>query len=490
MQFTNFVGTAYDLRNTQFACQTCVNWFVEVAEGAPGKNAQPTQLTERPGMVTRISGLAGPSRGGYLASNGTLFWVFGSTLYTISTHAWTATSRGTISSGTGVCSFTDNGTDLFITAGSSVWTCLLSSGAPTALTTGLYASGGSSCAFLDNYVIFSRPNSNVFYWTDLIATTADGANFASAEANPDRVVAVFNNSQSLWIFGTKTTEIWTSNNGAQTSAEAFVRQGNALVETGCAAARTVKKINQTIMWLSSDDRGGPMVVIGNGYGAPARVSTFPLEQKWATFSQSDIANATADVIKYGGHFFYILNFPSADETYVYDLTVSQMLGKRAWHTWRTFDGNGTSSRHAGQGFVFVNGFYITGDNVDGNLYTLDADYGADGDASRSVIVERTTPHVGDEMKTFFHKLLTIDFATGTIALQSYDPQVMMQFSDDGGKTWSDEIWLSCGKIGEYALRVQFDQLGSAQSRVYRIRGSSDQYWACSGASIDVSPGYF
>ena len=167
-----------------------------------------------------------------------------------------------------------------------------------------------------------------------------------------------------------------------------------------------------------------------------------------------------------------------------------MLGKSCWHTWTTFDGNGTSSRHAGQGFVYANGFYIVGDKDTGDICTLDPDVGYDTTSDRTVIVERTTPHVGSEMKTAFHKLLTLDFAVGTTSLQSYDPQVMLQFSDDGGKTWSDEVWTSCGKIGEYALRVQFDQLGSAQSRVYRIRGSSDQYWALSGASLEVSVGYF
>lgn len=490
MDFKNFVGTAYDLRNTQYSCQTLKNWWLEVQETSSGKGSQPAQLTQRFGMPAVITGLAGGSRGGYVASNGTLFWVFGSTLYTIST-APSATARGNIGGGTSPVIFTDNGTDLFMVAGNAIYIYNLATATISNPASGsLYSTTASSCTFLDNYVVFTKPSSNQFFWTDLTSTTGDVLNFASAEANPDRIVACINNSQSLWIFGRKTTEIWTSNNSAQTSAQAFVRQGNALIETGCAAAHTVKKINQTIAWLATDDRGAPMMVLGQGYGAPERISTFPLEQKWLTYTSTDIQNASGEVIQWGGHFFYILNFPNAEETFVYDMTTSQMMGRACWHTWNSFDGNGSFTRNIGQGFLYFSGYYVTGDYAEGNLCILSMTENFDVTSDRSVIVERTSPHLSAEMKTIFHSQLIFDFATGTTEVQSLDPQVMMQFSDDGGKTWSDERWESCGRIGEYQLKVQFDQLGSTNSRVYRIRGSDDQYWALSGASIDVEPGLY
>lgn len=53
-----------------------------------------------------------------------------------------------------------------------------------------------------------------------------------------------------------------------------------------------------------------------------------------------------------------------------------------------------------------------------------------------------------------------------------DRLVLMCFSDDGGRTWSDWEERSVGEIGEYNNRVQFTRLGSFTSRIWRVRFSS------------------
>lgn len=496
MDYKNFIGPAYNLRNAQYSCQTCVNWYVEAHETASGKGFQPAQLTARPGMLpTALTTLMAGSRGGYVASNNTLFWVFGNRLYRINTDpsiaAWTSTLVGEVTSGTDKCIFTDNGFDLFIVAANAVWTCPLSgSTPPVQQISGLYSQGAGKMTFLGGYVIFTRPNSNVFYWTNALSTVVDGSNFASAEANPDQIVGIINNSQALHVFGRKTIEIWAANTSADIAARAFVPQTNALIETGCIAPATVKKMAQTVAWLSADDRGGPMLVLGNGYAAPVRVSTFPLEQKWATFSADSIASAYGDVINFGGHVFYVLTFRDADETYVYDHTASQQLGKPCWHTWQSFDGNGTLGRWAGVGLVYFNGFYVTGDADSGTLCVLDADTGYDISPTRPICVERAGPVISSELRTQFFSTLTLDFAVGTTTDLTLSPKVLLQISDDGGRTWSDERWEECGQTGQFGLRVQFDQLGSGASRVFRIRGSDNQYWALCGAYLSAEEGMF
>ncbi len=485
--FTGFIGPAYSLKNFQYICQTTKNLTLEVIDGGPGKQASPHQFTLRPGQEVLATSLAGVSRGGYLASNGTTFWVFGNTLYTISGSS--ATSRGTLNIGTEKCFFTDNGTDLFIVSNTAIYTAGLSAGAPT-VRTSFYASSATSCTFLDNYVIFTKPDSNQFFWSDLISTSGDGANFASAEANPDRVVAVVNNAQDLWVFGTKSIELWGSNSGAQTSAEAFVRRGNLLIETGCASSRSIRKIEQTLMWVAADDRSTPSVVLANGYN-PTRVSTLALEQEWKRLDL-DPSTAVADTLQLGGHYFYILSFAGSDETYVYDFTSSKMLGKSCWTTWTCFDGNGGYTRWNGQGVIVSGNTVYTGDYDSGTLLALSSDYVVDyvDGVSQPIVWERTSPHVTNEMMRLRHVSLQMDFATGITVDPTLDPQVMLQFSDDGGATWSTERWETCGKIGEYGLRIKFYQLGSALSRVYRIRGSDPIAWALSGAALEVQPGRF
>jgi hypothetical protein len=487
MDFKGFIGPAYSLKNYQYICQTTKNLTLEVIDGGPGKGAQPHQFTLRPGEALSVSSLAGISRGGYLSSTGTIFWIFGNTLYTVTDG--TATSRGTLSGTTSKCFFTDNGTDLFIISGTSIYTAGLSSGAPTLQTT-FYSSTASSCTFLDSYVIFTKPSSNQFFWSDLLSTSGDGDNFASAEANPDQVVAVFNNAQDLWVFGAKSIELWGSNSGAQTSADAFVRRGNLLIESGCASAASIKKIEQTLMWVSYDDRSTPSVVIAMGYN-PTRVSTLALEQEWKRLGL-DPTSATADVMHIGGHSLYLLNFTGASETYIYDYTASKMLGKSCWTTGSSFDGNGGFTRWNPQGIVVAGNTIFTGDFYSGSLLTLSLDYTTDyvSGVSQPIVWERTTPHISNEMKRIRHNSITIDCATGIAIDPTLDPQIMEQHSDDGGATWTDERWVSCGKIGQYGLRVKFYQLGSALSRVYRFRGSDNIAWALSGAAIEIDAGAF
>jgi hypothetical protein len=63
-------------------------------------------------------------------------------------------------------------------------------------------------------------------------------------------------------------------------------------------------------------------------------------------------------------------------------------------------------------------------------------------------------------------------ATGTL-----DPQAMLSWSDDGGKTWSNEYWRSAGKIGEHRKRSRWWRLGMTwDSRIYKLSVSDTQKW--------------
>lgn len=486
MKFEGFVGGAYDLRNIAYSCQTCVNLYPEVQELGTGKQSEVAQLVSRKGLAPVITGLAGVSRGGYTASNTNLYWVFGTTLYRItpvtnSLSGWSSTALGTVGGGSNSVFMTDNGTDLFILAGTSVYLYNFASGVVSNATGGSY-SASTSLDFISQYVVFSKQNSGQFYWTDPGSTTAPALNFATAEGNPDRLVGLINSGLDLWLFGNKTTEIW---GVVGENNITFARRTNLIVETGCLSPRSIKKLGNTVAWMASSDRGGAQLMIANGYN-PMRVSTYPIEQQWQTFSSTALAAAEAYVMQDGGHIFYVLNIPGSSETWVYDLTVSQQLGKPTWHVWQSSDGNGTNGRHRGQGFAFHSNWHITGDFENGILYAMDAETYTDN--GNYITRERTTPHVSNEMKRVFYDEIGFDFLTGDTTDLSLDPQVMLQFSDDGGATWTDERWETCGRTGQYGLQVNYHRNGSARSRVFRIRMTDATYWAVSGAYLTIRPG--
>jgi hypothetical protein len=53
-------------------------------------------------------------------------------------------------------------------------------------------------------------------------------------------------------------------------------------------------------------------------------------------------------------------------------------------------------------------------------------------------------------------------------LQGAEPTLILQWSDDYGRTWSNEREASMGQTGEYRKRVKFWRLGQARDRVYRV----------------------
>lgn len=72
--------------------------------------------------------------------------------------------------------------------------------------------------------------------------------------------------------------------------------------------------------------------------------------------------------------------------------------------------------------------------------------------------------------------------------QGRDPQIMLDWSDDKGKTWSTEITASMGKIGEYGTRVIFRRLGSSRDRIFRVSISDPVKRVITSANLDAIGG--
>lgn len=73
--------------------------------------------------------------------------------------------------------------------------------------------------------------------------------------------------------------------------------------------------------------------------------------------------------------------------------------------------------------------------------------------------------------------LILETGVGTISGQGKDPVVMLSISDDGGRTFSTEMWATIGKMGAFMWKVEWHALGRFENRIIRIR-SSDPVFTC------------
>lgn len=452
-----------------------VNMFPEiVADG--GKEA--AFLNRAPGLrplQTQVG--TGPVRG---------LWVMGDNLFVASgTQVWRYSSLTSASlvgsiSGTGPVSIADNGRQVFFACNGPSFIYDSVTGVVSQITDPDFP-GAVTVGFLDQYFVFNEPNSQRFWVTALgDGTNIDALDYASAEGNPDNVIALIVDHREVWLFGPGSTEVWYNAGGADFP---LLRIQGAYNEMGCAAPYSVAKMDNRIFWLGADARGQGIVYAADGY-IGRRISTHAVE--WQIQQYSTISDAVAYTYQQDGHLFYVLSFPTGNATWVYDAST------QAWHE-RAYFSAGVFSRHRSNCQAFFKGETIVGDYQSNKLYVMDLDvYADDGAAQRWLRSWRALPPGQNNLKRTAQHELQLDCETGVgLAVgQGAAPQAMLRWSDDGGHTWSNEHWRSMGAIGAYGHRTIWRRLGMTtklRDRVYEVSGTDPVKLAIVGAELRLSP---
>jgi hypothetical protein len=471
---TPILGSAYVARSTNAADNRMINLYPE-ATSEGGQTAG--FLNRAPGLRLLATVGVGPIRGLWPVKD-VLYVVSGSSFYSVDI-TYTATYLGSVS-GTGPVSIADNGVQIFIATNPDGYIYNITTGVFAPITDPDFA-GASTVGFLDGYFVFTQPNSQIFWITELYdGTSVDPLSFASTEGSPDNLVAVNVNHREAWLFGTNSVEVWYN---AGTPDFPLQRIQGAFMEIGCAAIYSTAKLDNTVFWLGRDMRGRGIVYRASGYSG-VRVSTHAIE--FAIQSYGNISDAIAYTYQQEGHSFYVLIFPSANATWVYDVATG------LWHERGGFS-DGLFTRHISNCQAAFNSEIIVGDYQNGNLYAFDLNVYADNGAIQKWLRSwRALPTGANNLhRTTQHNLqLNCESGVGLNDGQGNDSLVMLRWSDDGGHTWSNEHWRSMGRIGETGRRVLWRRLGMTlklRDRVYEVSGTDPVKIAIMGAELSGTP---
>lgn len=471
---TPILGSTYVTRSVNAADARMVNLYPEVI---PEGGLEPAYLQRCPGLTLLATLGLGPVRGLWTYGNYG-YAVSGNTLYKIDTN-WNATAKGTVT-GTGPVSMSDNGTQLFIAANGPSYIYNANTDVFAQITDPDFP-GAVTVGYLDGYFVFNEPNSQKVWVTQLLdGLSVDPLDFASAEGAPDGLVSLIVDHREAWLFGTNSVEVWYD---AGLQDFPLQRIQGAFNEIGCIAPYSVAKLDNGIFWLGADARGRGIVYRANGYTG-VRVSTHAVE--WHIQDYADMSDAVAYTYQQDGHAFYVLNFPSANTTWVYDVATN------AWHERAGFSA-GDFTRHRSNCQMSFNNEIVVGDFENGNIYAFDLNVYADnGNIQKWLRTWRALPTGQNNFKRTAQHTLQLNCETG-VGLndgQGSDPQVMLRWSDDGGHTWSNEHWASMGKIGQYYRRVFWRRLGMTtklRDRVYELSMTDPVKIAIMGAEVLMSP---
>ncbi len=472
------LGSSYVARSINAADNRMVNLF---PEATPDGGKTQGFLNRAPGLKYLQTIGDGPIRGLWAhQTNGADFYVAsGTEFFKVDGLTNTPTKLGDIT-GTGQVSIADNGTQLFIACNPDAFIYDEVTDTFQEITDPDFP-GAVTVGYLDGYFVFNEPDSQRMWVTALLnGLDVSPLDFASAEGSPDGIVSINVDHREVWVFGTDSIEVWYD---AGLQDFPLQRIQGAFNEIGCVAAFSVAKLDNGLFWLGCDARGQGIVYRANGYTG-TRVSTHAIE--YAIQSYGNISDAIAYTYQQDGHAFYVLTFPSANATWVYDAAT------QAWHE-RAGWSNGSFIRHRSNCQCNFQGEIVVGDYENGNIYTLDLDtYADNGGVQKWLRSWRALPTGTNNLKRSAQHSLQLDCESG-VGLnngQGSDPQVMLRWSDDGGHTWSNEHWANMGKIGQYFRRVFWRRLGMTlklRDRVYEISGTDPVKIAIMGAQLDVTP---
>jgi len=315
----------------------------------------------------------------------------------------------------------------------------------------------------DGYFIFNRNTTGQFFVSELLSVEFDALDYATAEAAPDDTLALLSDQRALWLFGETSTEIW-YNAGNDFP---FARMHGAYIEKGIAAALSARKLDNGIFWLGSDR----VVYRTNGYGL-VRVSTHAVEYDLRNVRVSD---AVAYAYTSEGHAFYVLTIPSISKTWCFDVTTG------LWHE----RSNSVHGRHNGQCYAFAYGRHLIGDFQSGSIYALDmASLTDNGDRIIRTAISPALSAKGNRA-TMYSVEIEFQAGVGNAIAPGDDPVAVLQYSDDGQKSWSERKVRKIGKIGEFTRRAKWGPLGQFRNRHIKIEISDPVPVVVIGAYAEI-----
>ena len=475
-----FVGGTYQSQAVNADCQRCMNWYPETIESGLGQSQMALYPTPGLAVFAQVAGAA-QVRGEWTI-NGRTFSVIDAQLYEVlSTGA--LTSITSVGNDGNPVSMVASPQQLLIASAGSLYVYQLQAqsslgyvaGQVTPIPGATFVGPVLQVGYSDGFFIALVATSETYYVSnefDATNWTANGDKIISTY--PDNTVSMIVDHREIWLLGAKASEVeYDSGN-----IFPFDTVPGGFVEQGCGAQFATVQLDNSIFWIGArNDQGSGIAWRANGY-TPTRVSTFAVERGWQSYPL--ISDARAFSYQDQGHSFWVINFPSAQATWVYDVATGLWHERGYWN-----QTTGTYQAALPQCHTFNFGKHLVGDRQSGTIYQMSTPVAAGStwnfitDAGNPIRRMRRAPHIANEHEKIFHYSLEILMETGISpqpplldgAGNPRAAQITLRWSDDGGHSWSNGQDRSIGQSGNFKHRVMFRRLGVSRDRVYELVGA-------------------
>ena len=310
-----FNGGTQEGRLKLVGSQKSVNLYPKIQ--SPGDKNK-ISLYSTPGLKFLVSIGSGPCRSNGVEFNDKLYFVSGAELISIDSGG-SAASVGTLSTSGGQVSIVAGRSYIALVDGSSGYSY---DGTTFAVISDAdFPSSPSHITYLDGYFITNKGSSDAFYISAVEDPTSwDALDFANAESSPDDILAHTSNQKDLVLCGATTTQVYYDSQNADFPFDPYP---NGVVQVGIEAKHSLVNSVHGVMFLGRTGKGEIRIVKLSGL-QPEVISNSDID--WQISQFTDASDATAWVEQDGDRTLYVINFPTADKTYCYDVSLPKEVG--------------------------------------------------------------------------------------------------------------------------------------------------------------------
>lgn len=456
------VGPTYTNRSLPVGSQLTRNYYIEV-----NQSNEPISLQPWPGLKSWSSAGTDANRGWGRLDN-VLYTVSGNELYKVSS-AGITTLIGTIP-GIGRCQLQeDNAGNLVIVNG--VGKPYTYDGTTLTQGTDTDLPNASTVAYLNSLVVYDSDTGTSF--SDLnTPLVVNSANVLAANTKPDDMLAVVTHRQQIFAFGSESIEpIYFVGSGTPQ----YARVNNAVQNVGTSAVHSISTNNNFIYFL--DNLRQPARMSGLSIQTIGNPAIGNAIRKYA-----DVSDCYTKCISFDNQNFVLFSFPTANETWLFGEESGQ---------WTNLSYGVDGDQYLLSDYIFIYDKHLVADRRNGNIYEMDFETFTDnGDVIQR---KRQTASIDSRLagipkgRAMTMSSLTLEIEKG-VSLVSGEATLIMEYSDDGGHTWSSERWQTIGEQGDYTRVIEWFGLGTFKTRVFRFTMTDSVNWVLINLKANVEVG--
>lgn len=304
--------------------------------------------------------------------------------------------------------------------------------------------------YLDGY--WMTFNGEDIVWAGPTALSRDiwsAANFFQAEGRPDAPNALVVLQRELFIFGEKTTEVWSNFGDVSVPFRRVF-----FMDIGTVAPLSITQAESTLVFL--DDRRR----FSFFNGRQPQVVSFPFDKQVQQLGT--VSDCIGHTINIDGHYLVVFSLPTEAKTFVFDYTSQKYIGE-----WYGFDDSVESRfRMSGYSFFESQNKHYVGDYDNGTVWELSLNNHSDGTVARRVLrrtgeIDHGTGNLKRNIWYRFHLKRGVGNAAVT------HPVMSVRFRDDG-KPWSNPVHVSMGAVGDDESTYMIHNTGMYRKRQIEV----------------------